>query len=400
MTTRGTSYPALMSEALRFYAGLTRALVAGPCPVSEDELRYWYLAQVVALWNRVCTIEGDTFGEYVQRSGVRLPVHLLRRKEVALAALYAWPAIAALLVRRHKGDRRTQWRNALLRPDLYSAFPGMAFSDAIVRERRADMFVAIFNAWHYAATRSQSYAIENKRTFALRAREKDLPCVEELSLEIARSMRGPFIVKDPAEDMGLGVRRVDGPQELDRIPGVERLIVQRWIENHPDLMTLLPPRAPLCTLRITTTWDSDAPACHIAYFRIGASDGHVDNVSRGGLLVEADLESGALRPGFTHAMLHGREAIRPVPRAPGASRDLAGARLPGFDAAKALCRRAHEALASDLLSIGWDIALRPEGPILVECNVFAGSFEVQQLDDSFGRTTREILRRLRAAVLY
>jgi hypothetical protein len=377
----------------RYYAGLTRALLRRPTPANEDELRYWYLAQIVFLWNRVCTADGESFAQYVQRSGVRLPVAWLRRRAVALCAIYAWPAIALALVAR-RGDRAVQLRRALRRPDLYAAFPGMAFSDAVVRQRRADMFVAVFNAWHYAATGSESYAIEDKRTFARRARAHGLPVVPELTPDEARALPGPVIVKDPTLDRGLGVRRVDDPAGLSRLADVGRLIIQPCLENHPDLLPLLPPRPPLCTLRLTTTWDRDTAECHIAYFRIGASGGSVDNVSRGGLFVEVDLRAGTLLPGLTHAMLHGRETPRDVGRAPGAHRDLAGATLPHFAAARALCQRAHALLAPDVLSIGWDVALCPEGPVLVEANVFAGSFEVRQLADSYGRTTREVLRRL------
>ncbi len=375
----------------RYYAGLTRALLRRPIPANEEELRAWYLAQIVFLWDRVCTADGATFAEYVQRSGVRLPVAWLRRRAVALGALYAWPAIAVAMSKR--GDPLDR---ALRRPDLYAAFPGMDFSEAVVRERRADMFVAVFNAWHYAVTGSPSYAIEDKRIFAQRAIAHGLPVVPELTPDEARALSGPFIVKDPSQDRGLGVQRVEDASALARLPDLERRIIQPCLENHPDLLPLLPPRPPLCTLRLTTTWDRDAAVCHIAYFRIGESDGAVDNVSRGGLFVEVDLRSGAMLPGLTHAMLHGRETPREIRRAPGADRDLVGATLPHFAAARALCERAHALLAPDVLSIGWDVALRPEGPILVEANVFAGSFEVRQLADSYGRTTREVLRRLRA----
>lgn len=264
-----------------------------------------------------------------------------------------------------------------------------------VRERRADMFVAIYNASHYAATRSDVYAIEHKGVFAERARAAGLPVVADVPLATTRTMPGPFVVKDPRKDMGLGVRVVDRPEALAALDGIEALLIQPRLENHPALTPLLPMRAPLCTLRVTTTWDDGRAVAHIAYFRIGASDSAVDNVSRGGLLVEADLQTGTLRPGLTHAMLHGREALRGVARAPGASRDLTGATLPHFAEARALCERAHEDLAPELLSLGWDVALCEHGPVLVKCNVFAGSFEVQQFHDSFGRTTREILRRFR-----
>lgn len=383
-----------MTAALRYWLDLTRALLLRPVPRTEAELRAWTLAQVVLLWDRVCTASGDTFAAYVQRSGVRLPVGWLRHRSVAAAALYAWPLLAILLVRKLEGERSGHYRRALLRPDLYAAFPGMPFSAEVVQKRRADIFVAVFNAWHFAQTRSPSYTLEDKSDFARLAREAGLPVVPELSLEEASTSPGPFIVKDPSLDQGLGVRRVASVAELAALPDRERLLLQRCLENHPELLAILPPDPPLCTLRLTTTWQGDSAVCHIAYFRIGDAGAHLDNVSRGGLFVEADLETGVLLPGLTHAMLHGKEPPGHVLRAAGAAQDFAGRTLPQFEAAKALCRRAHAALAPDLLSVGWDVALGVEGPVLVEANVFAGSFEVRQLADSYGLTTRELLRRL------
>jgi len=40
-----------------------------------------------------------------------------------------------------------------------------------------------------------------------------------------------------------------------------------------------------------------------------------------------------------------------------------------------LCRRAQLALASDFFLIGWDVAITPRGPVIIELNLFTGLSE-------------------------
>ena len=378
--------PTTARALLAYYAGLTRALLSQDGASGEADLLYFFLAQPVRLWNRPCRIEGDTFARYVARSGVRLPPWSMRSRLVVLAALYAWPALACLVTRRHRGRALEQWRNALRRPDLYATFPEMRFDPRAVDQRRADVFVAIYNAYDYHARRSDSYAIEDKRVFFERASAAGIPCVPMLSREEAARSGGPFIVKRADLDMGLGVRRVADVHALAALDISPAELIQPCLENHPALTDIVPAGAPLCTLRLLTTRRGAGDfTCHVGYFRIGSAGSVVDNVSRGGLLCEVDLDTGCLDAGLTHDMLHGRAPVEPV-RSIGGAGELVGRKLPHLREAVALCRDAHARLAPDLVSIGWDIALAAAGPVLVECNVFAGSFELRRFHDSFAVT--------------
>ena len=49
-----------------------------------------------------------------------------------------------------------------------------------------------------------------------------------------------------------------------------------------------------------------------------------------------------------------------------------GHAVPFYEEAVALCRRAHLALVPDLFLIGWDVAITPRGPLILEPNLFPG----------------------------
>lgn len=200
---------------ITFWRRLTHFLIdRRRVPRGIDEILPWSMATTVHLWNEVCRSDGATLSEYILRSGVNLPAFLLRRRVVVVIAVYSWPLVAWIITRKHGSDSRIHWRRALRRPDLYAAFPRIAFSEQAVVARRSDMAHAIFNAWDYWTGRAPDYAIEDKRVFAERGSASGLPVVRALSLDEARVAGGPFIVKDPTEDMGLGVTIVDDFEEL------------------------------------------------------------------------------------------------------------------------------------------------------------------------------------------
>lgn len=60
---------------------------------------------------------------------------------------------------------------------------------------------------------------------------------------------------------------------------------------------------------------------------------------------------------------------------------LQGFRLPMWDKVKQLAMDAH-AVLSDIDSIGWDIAITPTGPIIVEANCAWGTVVAQYVFDN------------------
>ena len=155
----------------------------------------------------------------------------------------------------------------------------------------------------------------------------------------------------------------DAPTSLDelrtRLSG--RFLFQRRIEQHA-LMSQLNASSVNTMRLISFCSDGEATVLH-GVLRIGVAPSPVDNWAAGGLIVRIDLERGELRgDGFFKPGGGGRTPIHP---SSGVRFD--GFALPHFTAAMAMVKRLHEYLPQ-IYSIGWDVAIGTDGPIIVEGN--------------------------------
>ena len=139
-------------------------------------------------------------------------------------------------------------------------------------------------------------------------------------------------------------------------------IIQPRVPIHPELADLALNALP--TVRIVTILDEKGqPEVVSATVRF-ASDpaAEVDNMKAGGLLAAVDLDTGSL--GIACKGYGGGDyEVHPVTGAP-----IVGRVLPGWEEAKALARRAHAEAFSEYALLGWDLAMLPEGPLLIEGN--------------------------------
>lgn len=151
-------------------------------------------------------------------------------------------------------------------------------------------------------------------------------------------------------------------------PAGDVWVVQRRIGLHRDMPRVGRPGV-VNTCRVLTFVDS-AGVVHVPWvgFRIGAGTRGVDNFEggrHGNLSCRVDPDTGALvrcfgadrdRPGFTV-----------VDRDPVSGRDLAGLHLPLWDEVRELADRTARTLLP-ARSLGLDIAITPEGPVVLEVN--------------------------------
>lgn len=146
-------------------------------------------------------------------------------------------------------------------------------------------------------------------------------------------------------------------------------IVQPVVENHPLIRRYSPDA--LCTLRIITSWDPgvDArPKLVRACFKIARSGAEVDNLHAGGLACAVDPFTGML--GVARGVGPSDGTHR---RHPDTGAEISGVVLPYFHEAVALARRAHTKLDGLPWSVGWDVAISPAGPLLLEGNTLWGA---------------------------
>lgn len=155
----------------------------------------------------------------------------------------------------------------------------------------------------------------------------------------------------------------DGPAIARALAGRRgTLVVQPRIAIHPALADLALNALP--TVRVVTILDeAGRPEVVSATFRFASVEhATVDNMKAGGLIAAVDLATGAL--GVACKGYGGEDhATHPVTGAA-----IVGRELPGWPQVKALAERAHAEAFDDYVLIGWDIAMTPEGPVLIEGN--------------------------------
>ena len=142
--------------------------------------------------------------------------------------------------------------------------------------------------------------------------------------------------------------------------------VQSYIEQHEDLKALNP--SSLNTIRIITTKFNDNPQIRCAGLRMGKnSNTIVDNASKGGCFVGINTKTGKLKKyGFF-------ENSRAVKEHPESKIKFEGYQLPFWKECISAAKNLH-AMTPGYTSVGWDSAITPYGPVLVEGNSGWGGY--------------------------
>ncbi len=139
-------------------------------------------------------------------------------------------------------------------------------------------------------------------------------------------------------------------------------VVQRVIIQHPALASIA--ASSVNTVRIDTYHDGESAHVNTAVLRIGNGQSCTDNLATGGFAVKVDLTSGSLVGNGKLDPAFGKDEF---PTHPLTGIRFDGIALPYWAELKSLvCAAAHQMLP--LRSIGWDVAITPDGPVLVEAN--------------------------------
>jgi hypothetical protein len=209
---------------------------------------------------------------------------------------------------------------------------------------------------------------------------------EAWASHLAARLPREFIVKDRAGAYGSGFRAfervsdrfiaaedgtsLDAASLADLLSGPlgSDLIVQERLYDHSALATLSGRRG-LQTARINTILSGDGRV-ELLFFMVKILAGHTlsDNFSMGttgNLIAFGDLDQGVLHGAVTlHSCGSGMVRIAHHPQT-GIAFDAF--RLPWWPEALELVRRAQRNFP-ELPTLGWDVALAEEGPVIVEAN--------------------------------
>lgn len=139
-------------------------------------------------------------------------------------------------------------------------------------------------------------------------------------------------------------------------------LLQEKVQQHEFLKKIAPYTTN--TIRVVTFLDHNHHvAIHFTVLRLGRQGSIADNFDRGGIAVAIDPKTGVLGEGVTKAKYGGGW----VQTHPDSGVKFSGQQLPYWDDILACCTRAAQ-VSPKVRSIGWDIALTPSGPVVLEGN--------------------------------
>ena len=151
---------------------------------------------------------------------------------------------------------------------------------------------------------------------------------------------------------------------LDYIRRNQLVVLEQVLPQHPDMARLHP--SSVNTMRILTDLvDGEA---HVAYIsvKMGRGDGYCDNSGQGGVLCRVDPETGKIISPATD------DYFNVYDRHPDTGVEFVGYQLPMVPEAIALAKEAaHE--IPQVAHVGWDMAITPTGPAIIEGNDYPGT---------------------------
>ena len=311
-------------------------------------------------------------------------------------------ALDASVLRRFAEQLSLLWTNRITAEDYYNL--GL-FDPSMTRAAKRTYLGGYRTSRVYLAFNPQEYhgLIDKKLEFNTYASEAGLPTAETLAVVTEQKCGfglpslateedlADWMVKNSIVDVvikpvdgikGFGVlslgNRIGETLSWQRLPSGEPIdlsaiwthcarylyrggvLVQRRLAPHPVLARVMP--NVLHTVRVVTYYDTHATIIDAA-LRVGNGKGPADNLAQGAIVVPIDLTTGLcgrgsmLIDGLPHAVDH-----HPLTRT-----QLTGIVLPHWDQVCELAKAAAQTFSMQK-SIGWDIGLTTQGPILLEGN--------------------------------
>ena len=241
--------------------------------------------------------------------------------------------------------------------------------------------------------------VQDKARFERACKARHLACVTAIATfsdgaaageAELRKWTGPFFVKALTGNRGAGAEQwtpagrhfvSSGGRELSIDEIIDELrptnsIVQPVLEDCTELREL--GSVALSSLRLVTAKGASIPATVIAA-ALSLADKAQSLTSHSGSLCGIDVETG-----IVSAVQEYAEDREPLPIDP--DNRLVGFELPYWPETLALVRKAHDDAFPGFVTLGWDVALTPAGPLLLETNVSWNMAMHQTLTGPLGRT--------------
>lgn len=173
---------------------------------------------------------------------------------------------------------------------------------------------------------------------------------------------------DQSKDLWRGYNQIEVNAQTIEAYAKDRLqdepwVLQPFLQNSSEWGIFQP--ACLSTARVVTGLIAkDAPPLCIAmYLRIPRQGAIIDNLSAGSISTQVDITTGRLSCGHIY-----REGFEEHTHHPDTGFPIEGTVLPQYQKLIDLALEAHKK-AGEWISIGWDVSLTREGPMLIEANM-------------------------------
>ncbi|MDO4458655.1 MAG: sugar-transfer associated ATP-grasp domain-containing protein [Clostridia bacterium] len=196
-----------------------------------------------------------------------------------------------------------------------------------------------------------------------------IPKTSEEEFEKFMSTRDVIIAKPSNESCGNGVEKIrktdfESVEKLfDYLRNKGSAIAEDVIQQH-ELINAINPGS-VNTLRIVTIYRDGESHVIYAFIRIGNGDRPVDNINAGGMCAPIDIDTGII----THV---GYDKDRITYKThPKTGCPIEGYQIPMWKEAVDMCLEAAK-VVPEMGYVGWDIAITPDGPVMVEGNNLPG----------------------------
>lgn len=197
--------------------------------------------------------------------------------------------------------------------------------------------------------------------------------IEQVIIKPLRGIQGKGI-HIVSRDTLSKLERENKPGRLPNLSNdlrTKQFIVQEVIKQHPELNRINPNS--VNTLRILTLLTTEGEVELLsAILRTSAGQSYIDNFKSGGIVIGVDIQTGRLKKhGFMspeHGTIVSQHPVTGVP--------FGDFNIPYWSEVKTAVVKAQKAFHY-LKSIAWDMAISPDGPILVEGNIEWGTAGIQ-----------------------
>jgi putative polysaccharide biosynthesis protein len=158
-------------------------------------------------------------------------------------------------------------------------------------------------------------------------------------------------------------------------------VIEEYLDQHPSMQAFNPTSVNTMRMWVLQPNGSE-PSCLGAYLRIGRGGALVDNQSSGGIIARIDPESGVLGAATDGLVAHHVFDVHPDHGAA-----IRGQKIPYWQEARAL-GASTLLLFPNVRFAGFDIAIGPSGPVVIELNVLPDLQGAAEM----GLPLREVLR--------